>query len=117
MNEGARQKTKRIRPKTRTRGSAFGLGVAAALALFLAALPGRAQTTPSFAAPAAYNMQPGTVPIGVVTGVFNNSAAACWILRFSNKFQIAVRIRWKSSTERVTEPSARTAAMRIQIRM
>ena len=35
--------------------------------------PAAAQTAPSFTAPAAYNAQPGTVLVGVVTGVFNNS--------------------------------------------
>jgi len=37
------------------------------------AAPAAAQTPPSFAAPAAYNAQPGTVPVGVATGVFNNT--------------------------------------------
>ncbi|MGH9706793.1 MAG: beta strand repeat-containing protein, partial [Candidatus Acidiferrales bacterium] len=52
----------------------FVLAVAALSALFSAAIPASAQTAPSFAAASAYNMQPGTVPIGVATGVFNNSS-------------------------------------------
>jgi hypothetical protein len=74
VNEGAGPKARRMRPETRTRGSAFGLALAAALALFFAAPRAGAQTTPSFSAAAAYNMQPGTVPIGVATGVFNISS-------------------------------------------
>jgi hypothetical protein len=38
------------------------------------AAPATAQTTPSFTAPAAYNAQPGTVPVGIATGVFNNTS-------------------------------------------
>lgn len=33
-----------------------------------------AQSAPSFNAASFYNMQPGTLPVGVVTGVFNNSS-------------------------------------------
>jgi hypothetical protein len=43
------------------------------LALFSAASPARAQATPSLVAANAYNAQPGTVPVHVATGVFNNS--------------------------------------------
>ena len=43
------------------------------LAFFPAAAPARAQAPPSFVAANAYNAQPGTVPIQVATGVFNNA--------------------------------------------
>ena len=43
------------------------------LAFLSAASPARAQATPSLVAPNAYNAQPGTVPVQVATGVFNNS--------------------------------------------
>jgi hypothetical protein len=43
------------------------------LALLSAASPARAQATPSLVAPNAYNAQPGTVPVQVATGVFNNA--------------------------------------------
>lgn len=35
--------------------------------------PAYAQATPAFVAPSAYDMQPGSVPIAAVTGVFNNA--------------------------------------------
>lgn len=50
------------------------LALGALLALFSAAIPASAQTAPSISAPAAYNMQPGTVSIGIATGIFNSSS-------------------------------------------
>jgi Chitobiase/beta-hexosaminidase C-terminal domain len=41
--------------------------------LFASAAFGQSGMTPSLSAPPAYNAQPGTVPIGVATGVFDNS--------------------------------------------
>ena len=73
MNEGVRPKARRMRPETRARWSAFSLGVAAALVLLSATPRAGAQTTPSISAAAAYNMQRGTVPVGVATGAFNTS--------------------------------------------
>jgi hypothetical protein len=41
--------------------------------LFASAAFGQSGATPSFAAPPAYNAQPGTVPLNVVTAVFDNT--------------------------------------------
>jgi len=43
------------------------------LALFSSVLPACAQSTPSLVAASAYNAQPGSVPTGVVTGMFSSS--------------------------------------------
>ena len=72
MNEGAGPKARQVRFRAPARRSAVCVGVAV-LSLFFAARPAGAQATPSFSAAAAYNMLPGTVPIGVATGVFNTS--------------------------------------------
>ncbi len=72
MNGGAGSKTRYSSCRRRTRCAALWITSAALLAC-LFPRTAAAQATPSFAAPAAYNLQPGTIPLGVATGVFNSS--------------------------------------------
>ncbi|HUA01994.1 MAG TPA: FG-GAP-like repeat-containing protein [Candidatus Aquilonibacter sp.] len=61
-------------PKATERGCFLRAGLVLALVCACGwARPTVAQTTPSFTAPAAYNAQPGTVPVGVATE-FNNAS-------------------------------------------
>src|ERR1700691_3890419 len=73
VNEGAKPKARRIRPKAPTRRSAFGLALAAASVLFLAAQPASAQT-PSFNGFNSGISYANIVP-PVVTGLPNPVAA------------------------------------------
>ena len=70
MNNATCNKTRSTQFCMRTNWACIGLVV---VALLLAALPMCAQSTASLVAPAAYNAQPGTVPIGAVTGIFSTS--------------------------------------------
>ena len=96
MNTGARTSgspTNRIALRRSILAHAATLLVAFALLTFTA--PAAAQTTPSFAAPAAYNMQPGTTPVSAITGIFDSATG---LLDFavlehnaaSNFFQIEI---------------------------
>jgi FG-GAP-like repeat len=61
-------------PEATVRGCFLRAGLVLALVCACGwARPAAAQATPSFTAPAAYNAQPGTVPVGVAT-VFNNTS-------------------------------------------
>jgi FG-GAP-like repeat/FG-GAP repeat len=79
MNTGARSSgspTNRIASRRSILARAAALLVSSAvplLALITSTAPAAAQTTPSFAAPAAYNMQPGTTPVSAITGIFNSA--------------------------------------------
>lgn len=72
VNKGAGHKASRVGPGEQARPGAWGIafGLAAVLIFFLAARRASAQT---LSAPAAYNMQPGTIAVGVATGYFESS--------------------------------------------